>query len=61
MIDRDAVELHDMTMAVASGQINKQAVAKVLEEAWLAETHGEAAQEATSADEGPGGEEPQPM
>ncbi len=57
VIDRDTDALYEMTMAVAKGQLDKQEVAKALEEAWLAETRGEVAQEANPPDEGSSGEE----
>ena len=52
VIDRDSDELHAVTKGVAEGRLQKQDVAKALEEAWLAETRGEVAQDANPRDDG---------
>jgi death on curing protein len=51
VIDRDSDVLYELAMGVAQGRFEKQDIAKALEEAWLAETSGEAAQEVNPPDE----------
>src|SRR5206468_13044856 len=56
VIDEDNEQLYELTMGVAKGIVDKAGVAKALEEAWLAETRGEVAQEADPPDDGEGGD-----
>jgi death-on-curing protein len=58
-IDRDTDELHEMVRAVARGELDKQAIAKSLEEARLSETEGKAHLEANPPDEESGEAPPQ--
>jgi death-on-curing protein len=59
-IDRDTEELHEMVRAVGRGEMDKQAIAKHLEEARLSETEGEAHLEANPPDTESGEQPPVP-
>lgn len=52
VIDHDNEQLHQVTLDVAKGRLQKQDVAKALEEAWLAETRGEVPQDANPPEDG---------
>lgn len=54
VIDEASEVLYEMTMGVARGDVDKQAIAAQLEAVWLSETQGEASVEARGPGDDPG-------